>query len=90
MLDALATTTGDSQWGVLSLMPEVRVLLDADARRWRTEFQEDGLHLDRILVVTRAADGLGAAARDEASLTTEEVERTTALLLGMTFDDGPL
>lgn len=90
VLDESATTTGESHWGALSLMPEVRAILDADARRWRNEFQEDGLHLDRILVVTRAADGLAAAARDEASLTTDEVERTTALLLSMTFGDGPL
>lgn len=89
-LDLLATTTGESQWGVLSLMPEVRAIIDADARRWRDEFQADGLHLDRILVVTRAADGLAAAARDEASLTSDEVEHTTALMLRMTFGDGPL
>ncbi|WP_230596713.1 TetR/AcrR family transcriptional regulator [Rhodococcoides fascians] len=88
--DLSATTMTESQWGILSLMPEVRAILDADARRWREQFQEDGLHLDRILVVTRAADGLAAAARDEASLTTDEVEHTTAILLRMTFGDGPL
>ncbi|MFD6091234.1 TetR/AcrR family transcriptional regulator [Oerskovia sp. NPDC060338] len=79
-----------SLWGALTLLPEVVRLAEADDERWRAAFHDDGLHPDRVLVVSRAADGLAGAPHYGAVPGPEEIEHTRELLLRMTLTNGPL
>lgn len=79
-----------SLWGALTLLPEVVRLAEADDERWRAAFHDDGLHPDRVLVVSRAADGLAGAPHYGAVPGADEIEHTRDLLLRLTLTNGPL
>ena len=71
-------------------VPEVLKGAHADAERWQREMADDGLHPQRVLLISRALDGEAMAelfgpAGDPASRTA-----LRDLLLALTEDTGPL
>jgi AcrR family transcriptional regulator len=74
----------------LAAVPGVTELLAEDKRWWDTTLADDGLHPDRVLVITRATDGASVAHLYEGELDPARLERTRELLLALTRDTGPL
>jgi AcrR family transcriptional regulator len=92
--DALGTGAPASDFVVvtatLASVPGVSDLLAEEKKRWDRTFADDGLHPDRVLVITRAADGASVAHFYEGGFDLERLERTRELLLALTRDAGPL
>ncbi|MEU8817162.1 TetR/AcrR family transcriptional regulator [Actinoplanes sp. NPDC048796] len=72
----------------LSTVPGVAEILQADAREWESAFTADGLHPDRVLIITKAADGASLATLYEGGSNPVALERTRELLLSMTRGEG--
>jgi AcrR family transcriptional regulator len=92
--DALGTQTPASDYVVLTAalaaVPGVQALLAEDRRRWDRLFIDDGLHPDRVVVITRAADGVSVGHLYEGGVDAAQLERTRGLLLALSRGDGPL
>jgi AcrR family transcriptional regulator len=74
----------------LASVPGVTDLLAQHKLWWDTRLADDGLHPDRVLVITRAADGASVAHLYEGELDLDRLSRTRELLLALTRDTGPL
>ncbi|MBM2623777.1 TetR family transcriptional regulator [Actinoplanes sp. LDG1-06] len=74
----------------LSGVPGVDALMREDTRRWAEAFDADGLHPDRVLLITQAADGASLAALYEGEPNPEKLRRTRELLLALSHGEGPL
>ncbi|MEU4235926.1 TetR family transcriptional regulator [Actinoplanes sp. NPDC026619] len=74
----------------LSAVPGVDELLRRDTRRWQEAFAADGLHPDRALLITRAADGASLAALYEGGVDHDQLRHTRDLLLALSRGAGPL
>ena len=70
----------------LSTVPGVAQLLQRDTQAWNEAFEADGLHPDRVLLITKAADGASVAGLYEGVSDPGQVERTRRLLLALTRD----
>jgi AcrR family transcriptional regulator len=92
--DALGTGAPASDFVVvtatLASVPGVAELLAEDKKWWDGVLADDGLHPDRILVITRAADGASVAHFYEGGFDPARLDRTRRLLLALTRDPGPL
>jgi AcrR family transcriptional regulator len=73
----------------LAAIPGVQSLLAEDKRRWDRLFADDGLHPDRVVVITRAADGASVAHLYEGGVDRAQLGRTRELLLALSRDNGP-
>ncbi|MGY1746541.1 TetR/AcrR family transcriptional regulator [Blastococcus sp. SYSU D00695] len=92
--DALADQSPASDYvvltAVLAPVPWVQALLAEDRQRWDRLFADDGLHPDRVVVITRAADGASVAHLYEGGVDAAQLGRTRELLLSLTRGTGPL
>ncbi|GAA0449090.1 TetR family transcriptional regulator [Paractinoplanes deccanensis] len=73
----------------LSTVPGVAGILQEDARQWESAFTADGLHPDRVLLITKAADGASLATLYEGGSNPAALERTRDLLLSLSRGEGP-
>jgi AcrR family transcriptional regulator len=73
----------------LAAVPGVAQVLQEDKRRWRAAFAADGLDPQRVLVITRAADGAALAGLCEGGHDQRELARTRDLLLALSRQDAP-
>jgi hypothetical protein len=83
-------TQFDHLLDVLATIGEVKDLLVANARTWDEGFAADGLHPDRLAVVSNAAEGFIAAAHWDPTMALEKRIQMRDLLLEITNEDGPL
>src|SRR5690625_2996314 len=88
--NALTHFDDTSLWGTLAVIPGVSEILQADAESWRSKFAGDGLHLDRILVVQHAAEGLAGALCWDTALTPDVVRQAREAVPALTDQNGPL
>jgi AcrR family transcriptional regulator len=70
--------------------PGVTELLTEDRKRWDRIFEDDGLHHDRVLVITRATDGASIAHVYEGGVDPARLRHTRELLLALSRGTGPL
>jgi AcrR family transcriptional regulator len=79
------------QTAVISV-PEVLERARADAERWQRDMLADGLHRQRVLLITRALDGEAMAEVLGGAATVDEDARRElrGLLLALTEEAGPL
>lgn len=75
---------------VLATIGEVKDLLVSNARTWDEGFAADGLHPDRLLVISNAAEGFIAAAYWDPQIAKEKRTHMRDLLLTMTNENAPL
>lgn len=72
-------------------VPEVLERAQAVAERWRREMEADGLHPQRVLLISRALDGDAMAELfDGAVAPSDERRELRDLLLALTGETGPL
>ncbi|SMQ73686.1 TetR/AcrR family transcriptional regulator [Agreia sp. VKM Ac-1783] len=76
-------------WASLHSAPGVPELLSEDERWLRERFAEDGLHPQRVLVISRAAEGLAVSSIWD-DLSPEEYRLSYELLVALTMENGPL
>ncbi|MEV4343044.1 TetR/AcrR family transcriptional regulator [Actinoplanes sp. NPDC049596] len=92
IFDSLGDETAVSEHlllsAALSTVPGVAGILQADAREWESAFASDGLHPDRVLLITKAADGASLATVYEGGSNPAALERTRELLLSLSRGDG--
>jgi AcrR family transcriptional regulator len=92
--DTLAGVSTAPEWilvgAALAAVPGVSDLMQRDKRRWDEALAADGLHPQRILVVTRASDGAALAGAFEGGYDREILRRTRELLLALTRVNAPL
>ncbi|WP_433392244.1 TetR/AcrR family transcriptional regulator [Micromonospora sp. KLBMP9576] len=74
----------------LSAVPGVARVLQRDKQRWKEAFDADGLHPQRVLLITRAADGAAIAGLYEGGSHPEELGHARRLLLALSRHEGPL
>ncbi|MGY1813567.1 TetR/AcrR family transcriptional regulator [Blastococcus sp. SYSU D00820] len=74
----------------LSAFPEIARRSQERYRRWNEELAADGVHLQRVLLVLRACDGMSIAPLFEGVPDPEELATTRELLLRLTTGSGPL
>jgi AcrR family transcriptional regulator len=72
----------------LSTVPGVAQLLQRDSQTWNEAFEADGLHPDRVLLITKAADGASVAGLYEGVTDPGQTERTRRLLLDLSRDEA--
>ncbi|WP_309619938.1 TetR/AcrR family transcriptional regulator [Salinibacterium sp.] len=91
------TVTGDDQlWSdpavlaALLAVPEVLRRARESGVRWRIELSADGLHPDRVLLISRVLDGMWMTELLEGRADLDERHRTRDILLGLTRDTGPM
>ncbi|MBB4693749.1 TetR/AcrR family transcriptional regulator [Paractinoplanes abujensis] len=72
----------------LSTVPGVDEVMRADTRHWTEQFEADGLHPDRVLLITQAADGASLAAIYEGEPNPAKRQRTRELLLRLSHGEG--
>ena len=77
-------------WAALGTIPGVAERCQADAARWDAALADDGLDPQRVLLISRTADGLALAALFEAPSTAAQLDGYKALLLALTEQSGPL
>jgi AcrR family transcriptional regulator len=77
-------------WRTIQSVSGVSDLLKLDAEAWTEEFGRDGLHIDRIQLARRAADGLAAARSSEPYLDAEDLRRERSVILSLTMENGEL
>jgi AcrR family transcriptional regulator len=73
-------------------VPEVVERAMADAARWRRDMEADGLHPQRVLLISRAMDGDAMTELFDRSAAGNEEERRTLrdVLLALTEENTPL
>ncbi|MFI5956260.1 TetR/AcrR family transcriptional regulator [Cryptosporangium sp. NPDC051539] len=76
--------------GAIGQLPRALDRVRADGRRWRAALDADGLHPQRVIAVTRAADGTASASLYEGRLDAADLAETRDLLLALTRETGPL
>jgi len=74
----------------LGRLPSVLARAEEDGRRWRAALAADGLHPQRSMLITRAADGTATASLFEGHLDPGELAETRDVLLALTHETGPL
>ena len=87
--EAMAHFADSSVWYPMIEIPEVRQAIADNARWWDEQFAADGLPVDRIRLVRRAAEGC-AAAYVWGEETEEGVAQLRGFLLGLTEELAPL
>ena len=75
---------------VLAAVPGVAELMRRDSQRWREALAADGLDPQRILLITRAADGETVAGMFEGGYDPEHLDYARELLLALSRVNGPL
>jgi AcrR family transcriptional regulator len=94
IFDASADGSAASEYFVLAValssVPGVNEVMREDTVRWQEAFAADGLHPDRVLLITRAADGASLAAVYEGGVDHDQLRRTRELLLSLSRGRGPL
>ncbi|MCA0145069.1 TetR/AcrR family transcriptional regulator [Blastococcus sp. LR1] len=92
--DALVDQSGTPDFVVLTAallaVPGVTDLLARDRQRWDQAFVDDGLHPERVLLITRAADGASIAHVSEGDVDRARSRQTRELLLALSRETGPL
>jgi AcrR family transcriptional regulator len=90
------TLSGDDQlWSdpevlaALLAVPEVLRRARETGVRWRSELSGDGLHPDRVLLISRVLDGMWMTELLEGRADLDERHRTRDILLGITDHTGP-
>lgn len=71
-------------------VPDVVKRALADAERWQREMADDGLHPQRVLLISRALDGEAMAEMFGAPVDRQDRRALRDLLLALTDDAGPL
>ena len=91
------TVTGDDQlWSdpavlaALLAVPEVLRRARESGVRWRSELSVDGLHPDRVLLISRVLDGMWMTELLEGRTDLDERHRSRDILLALTRDTGPV
>jgi AcrR family transcriptional regulator len=91
------TVTGDEQlWSdpavlaALLAVPEVLRRARESGVRWRSELSGDGLHPDRVLLISRVLDGMWMTELLEGPADPVERHRSRDILLELTRITGPL
>lgn len=91
------TVSGDDQlWSdpaviaALLAVPEVLRRAHESGVRWRSELSDDGLHPDRVLLISRVLDGMWMTELLEGRANRVERHRTRDILLGFTECSAPL
>jgi AcrR family transcriptional regulator len=74
----------------LAVVPGVVALLQEEKRRWDEEFEADGVHPDRVLLIQRAADGASLSGIYEGASDPREMHHARTLLLALSHGSGPL
>ena len=86
---AMVYFADSSNWFALIDVPEIKQAVTENARWWDEQFLADGLALERIQLVRRAAEGV-AAAHVWGEADDGEVGRLRDLLLALTEQSVPL
>lgn len=87
---AMEFFTHSELWTAVGSVPGIAEVIRADTEYWSRALAEDGLHPDRVMLITYAAEGLAAAAHFDPGATGDQVERLRELLLTLSNENTGL
>lgn len=88
--DAMRFFASFASWSTVSGTPELDAKIEADSEVWTKAFAADGLHPERSMVTTRAAESVAATLALVGIPDSEYIVWARTVLLEMTMTPGPL
>ncbi|HWH27328.1 MAG TPA: TetR/AcrR family transcriptional regulator [Pseudolysinimonas sp.] len=88
--DAMQFFASFASWSTVSGTPELDAKIQEDSDRWEAAFAADGLHPERVMVTTRAAESLGVVLVRLGDPNAEHLAWARNILLELTMSSGPL